>query len=261
VRWAELLPHEFLERQSRLAAAYLPLGLCEPHGQVAAFGLDTIKADYLCDEAARRFGGIVAPTMGYHIHECGPAVGWLAEVVGEVNPLLGGLPPEVVLQTFLYQLRAFANAGFRLIVAISGHNFGQQDLRLVGEEFMRDCPVAVIVASDPELVKDAYVGDHAGLYEISQLLHLRPDLVDLSQITRPRTPALGRFALNPDAGEASAARGQDILERSLLAIGGLIEANRTALARPAPPYLPHGPAALIWERIAARRNDWVTLSA
>ena len=56
VRWADLLPEEFLRRQQALPGVYLPLGLCEPHGHIAPFGLDTFKADYLCDEAARRFG-------------------------------------------------------------------------------------------------------------------------------------------------------------------------------------------------------------
>lgn len=258
VRWAELLPHEFLARQAALPAIYLPLGLCEPHGQVAAFGLDTIKADYLCDEAARRFGGIVAPTMGYHIHESGPALAWLDEVVGEVNPLLGGMPPAVVLESFLYQLRAFANAGFRLVVAISGHNFGQQDLRIVAEEFMRDCPIAVVVKSDPELVVGLHDGDHAGRYEISQLLHLRPDLIDMAQVDRPRTAALGRFALNPDAGEASAALGAEIIERSLEAIGALVVGQGTALQQPDATKLSYGDTDAIWQRVLARRSEWIT---
>jgi creatinine amidohydrolase/Fe(II)-dependent formamide hydrolase-like protein len=64
VRWADLRVEEFLAQLHACPVVYLPMGLCEPHGHVAPFGLDTIKADYLCDEAARRFGGIVAPTMG-----------------------------------------------------------------------------------------------------------------------------------------------------------------------------------------------------
>jgi creatinine amidohydrolase len=61
VRWADLKPEEFLHRLDERPVAYLPMGMVEPHGHAAAFGLDTIKAEYLCDEAASRFGGIVAP--------------------------------------------------------------------------------------------------------------------------------------------------------------------------------------------------------
>jgi len=258
VRWAELLPHEFLARQRDLPLVFLPMGLCEPHGQGAAFGLDTIKADYLCDEAARRFGGIVAPTMGYHIHETGIALDWLDEVVGEVNPLLGGLPPEVVLQTFLYQLRAFANGGFEYVVVISGHNFGQQDLRFAAKEFMLDVPVTVIVHSDPELVEGSYKGDHAGRYEISQLLYLRPELVDLNRALNGADPLLGRFALGLDAGEATASEGKQIIELSLTAIGVACQAAQPMEARRSP-RVSHSDCERIWERVLARRSDWTTV--
>src|SRR4051812_30826477 len=69
VRWVELKPEEFLHRLDARPVAYLPMGMVEPHGHAAAFGLDMIKAEYLCDEAAARFGGIVAPSQAYHIHE------------------------------------------------------------------------------------------------------------------------------------------------------------------------------------------------
>ena len=66
VRWVELRPEEFLRRLAERPVAYLPMGMVEPHGHAAAFGLDQIKAEYLCDEAAARFGGIVAPPQTYH---------------------------------------------------------------------------------------------------------------------------------------------------------------------------------------------------
>jgi len=60
VKWSELLPYEFHRRIRELPIVYLPVGLCEPHGQVAALGLDLLKAEHYCEAAARRFGGIVA---------------------------------------------------------------------------------------------------------------------------------------------------------------------------------------------------------
>ena len=57
--------------------------------------------------------------------------------MGEENPFLGAIPPHVMLHLFLYQLRAFALAGFQgVIVAVSGHAGGSQDdLRLVANAF------------------------------------------------------------------------------------------------------------------------------
>ena len=145
VRWADLHLQEFEERQAACPIVYLPLGLCEPHGHIAPFGLDTIKADYLCDEAAHRFGGIVAPTLGYQIHETGYHAPWLEQVMEGANPRLASLPPHVILQCFLYQLRAFSNSGFTGVVVVSGHHGGNQDdLRMVAREFCKDVPITVL---------------------------------------------------------------------------------------------------------------------
>ena len=87
--------------------------------------------------AARRFGGVVAPTQAYHFHETGYHAPWLAEVMGGVNPRLAALPPHVVLETLLYQLRAFRNAGFAAAVIVSGHHGGNQyDLRTVAQRIV-----------------------------------------------------------------------------------------------------------------------------
>jgi hypothetical protein len=71
-------------RRVRAAACRLPdrLPAFGPLRAVAPFGLDTIKAVYLCEEASRRFGGVVAPTQGYQIHETGYHAPWLTEVMG-----------------------------------------------------------------------------------------------------------------------------------------------------------------------------------
>ena len=44
VRWVELKPEEFLRRLAERPLAYLPMGMVEPHGHAAAFGLDQVKA-------------------------------------------------------------------------------------------------------------------------------------------------------------------------------------------------------------------------
>lgn len=214
VKWAELLPDEFMERQREFPLVYLPMGLCEPHGHIAAFGLDTIKADYICEATAARAGGIVAPTQGYHIHETGYHKPWLQKMIGDANPHMAAVPPNILLHLFLYQLRAFVNAGFKGIVVITGHAGGnQKDLRIVAQAFMNRFPVKIEVRADPELVAGKYEGDHAGKYEISQLMYLRPELIDMSKISRQyEDKTLGRFALGLNAAEASVEFGKRIIK-------------------------------------------------
>ena len=259
VQWEQLRPEEFERRLAACPVVYLPMGLCEPHGHVAPFGLDTIKARYLCEEAARRFGGIVAPTQGYHIHETGYHAPWLREVMGEVNPRLAALPPHLVLETLLYQLRAFRNAGFAAAVVLSGHHGGNQaDLRLVAGAFAAAYPFEVFACSDPELVEGHYAADHAGFYEISQLLAIDPSAVALDRAGRIHTDPLGRFAQNPDAEEARAAEGRRILDLSLDRLGAVV-ADFTLAARNAP-FIPMDTLAPVWTAITDQRSAWRTLN-
>lgn len=259
VHWAELRPDDFRARRDACPAVYLPLGLCEPHGHVAALGLDLIKAEYYCAEAARRFGGIVAPSQGYHIHECGFHAPWLAEVVGEENPLMAALPPHVMLHLFLYQLRAFALAGFKAVIGVSGHSGGSQDdLRRAAALFTRATGVAVLIKSDPEWVEGHFTGDHAGRYEISQLLAIRPDLVDLTLLHRQHEAGSGgRLALGDDAAEATAEYGRIINEAIMAGIGrdmaGLVSA---ADPHPAGMRVDYASIESLWRELHAGISDW-----
>ena len=254
VRWSDLRPDDFLGRQRLCPIVYMPIGLCEPHGHVAALGLDTLKADYYCEEAAGRFGGIVAPTQGYHIHECGFHKPWLDEVVGDTNPLLAGMPPGVVCYHFLYQLRAYANAGFHAVIVVSGHAGGsQKDLRRVAKAFTRSTGIPVVVKTDPEW--GGYEGDHAGAYEISQLQAIHPEAVDLSLLERMNDEGSGgRLALGLDAAEASPEKGTVINETIIAAIGAAAEDLREGISIKEP--MNYQQTEDIWSEILAQGEWW-----
>jgi creatinine amidohydrolase len=260
VTWAELLPDEFTTRLEAHPIAYLPFGLVEPHGHVAAFGLDTIKAEWLCREAASRFGGIVAPTQGWHIHETGYHAPWLAQVVGNENPRLGGLPPHVVLHALVFQLRAIANAGFALAVLLTGHCGGNEaDLRLVADAFAHRFHWKVLVLRDLDLVEGRFGGDHAGRFELSQLMAIRPDLVDLRLLERQHEAgAGGRLALGDDAREANVEYGRQIMDASLERFGQLLEPY-TRLSPRREPRITLADAESLWQELRSNSATWKTL--
>lgn len=260
VKWQELLPDEFLYRQKICPLVFLPMGLCEPHGHIAAFGLDTIKAEYICEAAALQSGGIVAPTQNYHIHETGYHAPWLEEVVGAANPHMASIPPEVLLHLFLYQLRAFSNAGFKGVVVITGHSGGnQEDLRMIASAFMKEFPLKIEIRADPELVKGKYEGDHAGKFEISQLMYIRPDLIDMSKISRHHEDKnLGRFALGLDAQEASPGLGKEIMDACVLEASQIAENLKSIIINEDFPHINFQQVENIWKKILSQRKSWST---
>jgi len=259
----ESRPDDFCMRRDLFPIVYLPIGLCEPHGHIAALGLDLLKAEYYCEQAADRFGGVVAPAQGYHIHECGFHAPWLAEVVGEENPLLAAVPPHVMLHLFLYQLRAFALAGFKGVIAVSGHAGGSQnDLRLVANAFTEKTALPVIVKTDPEWIPHLHAGDHAGRYEISQLMDIRPDLVDLSLLDRRfAANSGGRLAVGEDAAESSAAYGHALNEAIIAAIGeaavGLVKAEVPIVSIDS---LSYEAMERIWQLLYSTISNWSSVS-
>ena len=261
LKWAELLPDEFLEKQREFPVVYLPMGLCEPHGHISAFGLDTIKAEFICERAAAKAGGIVAPTQGYHIHETGYHAPWLEEVLGEANPYMTSIPPEVLLHLFLYQLRAFSNAGFQAAVVVSGHAGGNQDdLRLVASAFMQKFSMKIEIRADPELVKGKFQGDHAGKYEISQLMYIRPDLIHMSKINRKKEDkVLGRFALGEDAAEASPQMGKEIMKTCVAETCRIAnDLNKKLKSEKSPLNISFKEIEDVWRDILAQRKSWTT---
>jgi len=141
-------------------------------------------------------------------------------------------------------------------MVLSGQNGAQGDLRLVAEEFTKIVPVPVVVRSDPELVHGTFPGDHAGRYELSQLLYIRPDLVDMARLDRVSSDPLGRFAQNPDAHEATAEYGKQVIEAQIARVRELVDQAGTG--PPDLPILSFDDVEPAWAAIEKRRSSWVS---
>ncbi len=196
VLWEEMFPDEFLETRNRCPVCYSAYSLSEPHGPYNALGLDFIKARGVVEMAAKAHGGIVAPPMAWHISErpefhTGPE-GWFSRV-GIDEPLASSIPSDLFYRLVLYQIRAFDARGFHAAILVTGHYGGlERTIRLLCEYYLRrtGSPIRLHAVADWELIQfENYSGDHAGITETSQLMAIRPDLVDL-----------GRQSVQPELG-------------------------------------------------------------
>lgn len=214
VRWIELFPDEFSARLKAMPVVLLPIGLVEPHGQICALGLDLIKAESICLEAAHVSGAILAPSLTYHIHEVGPSARWLHDEVGDVNPFLGNVGPQAFIHFLLHALRSYQNAGFRDAILLSGHGGAHaEDLAMVARLFQSVFGLRVEYLTDFDLASPRFPGDHAGRYEVSLLMYLRPDLVDLSRVSLEFSrEGTGKLARNPSSEKATPLYGEEIFK-------------------------------------------------
>lgn len=261
VRWEEMFPDELHAAQAAYPLVYLPYGLCEPHGPHNAIGLDAIKAHELCLRAAREHGGIVAPAFFWHIHETGYHAPWGDDSIGTVNPFMTSLPPWVMLKVFVYQLRTVAARGFHAAIVVTGHYGGNEnDLRLAAGIFSKYTSMQIAAYSDGELIDYMnFHGDHAGIVETSQLMALRPDLVDMQRLT-PEHVNSHYYAAGKTAPGSTSALGEAVIASQIRSLGevgkGLLEAyNAQEKSNP----LSFDETEKIWEEVEARRDEWVTL--
>lgn len=214
VKWSELFPGEFSDRLKATPVVLLPIGLVEPHGQICALGLDLIKAERICLEAAQVSGAIVAPSLSYHIHEVGPSARWLHDEVGQVNPFLGSVGPQAFFHFLLHVLRSYQNAGFRDAILLSGHGGAHaEDLVMVARLFQSVFGLKVDYLTDFDLAAHGFRGDHAGRYEVSLLMYLRPDLVDFDRLPLESCEGgNGKLARNPSSEKATSVYGKEIFD-------------------------------------------------
>ena len=223
VRYAELLPHEFRKRLSERPIAYLPLGTLEWHGEHLALGSDAIQSEGLMVECARRLGGIVMPAIHLGPDRARP---------GEEGRLLHGMdyagstkPPRqldgscywvpiglhlLMVEAILEQLK---RAGFRAVFA-DGHGPSRWSwVERIEERELRLGLKLFGVTKDIASEWKSQV-DHAARNETSMMMHLRPDLVDLSQLAADRSvQPVGVGGEDPR--DATAEHGRECQEKSI----------------------------------------------
>lgn len=263
VRWEEMLPDELLHAIRTRRVCYMAYGLAEPHGPYCALGLDHLKAQGLCELAARTHGAVVAPPVCWHIHER-PEFPWL-ESLGVMNGgLCSSIPTDLFFRLVMFNLRAIDARGFDAAILITGHYGGvERDLRLVTEFYLRSTgsPLRVLAIADWEVIRhDKYRGDHAGMTETSQLMFLHPHLVRLERNAKD-WPTSGWCGVSfPTAKGETPSReiGEEIVMSQVRQLG---EEQRRLLAEHRPrenwraPTLPR--VTEIWDRFWSLAKDYM----
>ena len=234
VRFYEMRPEQIRAEREKFPVAYLPMGVIEWHGLHNPVGLDAVKATAMTEHFAREIGGLVMPTVWW-----GDNREILAETVFneetsgsfDHRPAIAeghGLSMEAFMEdaerakadggwtTFEAMLRntffAISTLGFQTIVTIAGHYPLQGPAAKVAEDFNKLGRAQVIPLMGYDLVKDRYTGDHAAKWETSLMLHLRPELVDMSRLNPdPDKPPIGVLGVDP-RGNATAEYGKEVLD-------------------------------------------------
>ncbi len=190
-------PQEFLDAKKEFNVAYLPVGPIEWHGPHMPFGTDALQAEYVALHVAEELGGVVFPTLF-----CGTERARTPEYVKRMgfedeNTYVVGMdvpgvmvrsmyfPEELfgsILRAYLEQIIAY---GFDKVYIINGHGADGQisTCERLSRELSHDTDTEVIylMCLDKLDENDVSLG-HANISETSNMMCVREDNVDLSQL-------------------------------------------------------------------------------
>jgi creatinine amidohydrolase len=163
----------------------LPLGATEQHGPHLPSGTDFLTVDHVAREAAAQASAgisvIVAPALPFGSSD---------------HHLIFGATLSLGTETYYRVLtdliRSMAKDGFQRIFLLNGHGGNHELAQLAARDIALELPVRVAAGSywtiawDALIESQAHLGcglpGHAGIFETSMMLALRPELV---QTERP----------------------------------------------------------------------------
>ncbi len=175
------------------APIFLPVGATEQHGHHLPLNVDVVIPAAIAERAARRIGGLVAPTIAYGNRSQSHSGGG-SSFPGTIN-----LTAQIVSMVVRDVLTDLFRQKARKIIVLNGHyeNIWPviEGIELALDDIGRDrCDGLVILRIDHwELLRaetlarvfpDGYPGielEHASVIETSMMLALQPQLVDLSE--------------------------------------------------------------------------------
>ncbi|MHB8994303.1 MAG: creatininase family protein [Armatimonadota bacterium] len=213
VRWERMFVDEIEAAFEACPVAYLPYGLCEPHGPQNALGCDGLRAHAFTRRAAELHGGVVCPPMFWNVHEQGVYAAWGEAVIGQRKPWLTALPPAMFLKNILYHVRTCENWEFKVIVVFSGHSGPHaRDVKQLQEVLQPHFAGRLVFVLDGDF-PEVWAGSagHGGAAETAMLWAAHEDCTDLSRLPEPDAPG-PHFAMGADAAKASLRRGQEIIQ-------------------------------------------------
>src|SRR5918912_1972179 len=116
-RLTEMLPNELEKQIADKPIVILPLGTLEWHSYHLPVGLDSLKAEAICEKLAERTGALLAPTPHW-------AVG------GVPYPYTLKFELKLIEELTRQLFQQLSAMGFRVILAVTGHFGLEQTLAL-----------------------------------------------------------------------------------------------------------------------------------
>src|SRR5579864_632002 len=169
----------------------LPLGATEQHGPHLPAGTDFYTVEHLARAAAERASSEIAITVA-------PALPFGSSDHHLIFGATLSLRTETYYRVLTDLLRSLVTDGFRRIFLLNGHGGNHELAELAARDIALELPARIAAASywtiawDALVAVQAHIGcrlpGHAGVFETSMMLSLRPELVASERPHRDDVP-------------------------------------------------------------------------
>ncbi len=176
--WSRLTLDGFREATKETKVAVMVTGAVEPHGTHMALGTDNYLPEYLAEKIANQTKALVLPTIPF-------GDSWI------FNHLQGTVTvnPRILVEYYASVMEAVFKQGFQYILALNGHGGNTSHLAEAARKVTDNGQRLVVLCNwwkdlgeeAREIVLETSMG-HAAEDETSQLLHVGPELVDMSSV-------------------------------------------------------------------------------
>ncbi len=187
--WSDLSHESFQGISSKTEVAVMVTGALEAHGTHLPLSTDTILSTYLAEKVATKTKALVLPSIPF-------GDSWsFNDFEGTIS-----IAPDALTDFYISVMKGVFKHGFRYLVVLNGHGGNIPELTIAAKAATETGQRAVIIVnwwkdlaeSARKLVEETPMG-HAAEDETSEVLHVRPDLVNMSKAEHHRV--VSRFTI------------------------------------------------------------------
>ncbi len=193
--WLQNLTWEDIEKQIEVSKGtiIIPVGSTEQHGPHLPVGTDTMVANTLADDAARRANILVAPPLWF---------GWSPHHM--VLPGTITIRPEILIEITSDIIGSLQKHGFKNFILVNGHRIVNVTwMQIVGERAKRELGVQVVIF-DPAYMSKSIIKEmgwgsvgHAEEIEGSHMWYRYPELVKMDRAVDNPHPPRNLYSVDP----------------------------------------------------------------
>ena len=220
--WSEFSHTGFQKTAGDTAVVVMVTGALEAHGTHLPLATDAILPTYLAEKVAEKTNALVLPTIPF-------GDSW------DFNTFAGtiSIDPQILTQFYTSVMKGVFKHRFHYLIVLNGHGGNVPALKLAAKAATENGERIVIIVNWwrdlAETVRKSVEetpGGHAAEDETSEVMHVRPDLVDMSKAVSHRV--LSKFdiisgsyreellplAMYGDPRKATEEKGQLIMEQA-----------------------------------------------